>query len=73
MDSLADMTSYQSRRSGQSSSQSEHRLLKGTFSIIMLYLGSWYHVLWHSKSGLNMAWAADQVAHVVFPMFSVPL
>lgn len=32
-DSLADMTSYQSRRSGQSSSQSEQRLLKGTFSI----------------------------------------
>ena len=71
-DSLADMTSYQSRRSGQSSSQSEQRLLKGTFSI-MLYLGSWYHVLWHSKSGLNMAWAADQVPHIVFPKFSVPL
>ena len=36
-DSLADMTSYQSRRSGQSSSQSEHRLLKGTFSICCIW------------------------------------
>ena len=33
-DSLADMTSYQSRRS---SSQSEHRLLKGTFSICCIW------------------------------------